>query len=283
MANIRDKLAAKKSKLATVQTRLEDHPAKLNDSPEGAFYNVDIEMIAVDPNQPRKHFDQATLKELSESIKQKGVLQPVIIRKDQAGKIMLVAGERRFKAAKLAGLEKIPAVMTKGNPLEIPLIENLQRENLKPIEEAEALNMMIKEHDYTQEKLAFTIGKARTTITETLSLTRLPDAIKEECRRADIYPRRLLVEIAKQDSPKAMLALFKRVKESGLKSDQVRDIARKRPERPQRTPAAIALDRVSDLTNHLSKLDFNTIAQSEKTQLIMELNNLKKAIEKIIS
>jgi ParB family chromosome partitioning protein len=143
--------------------------------------------------------------------------------------------------------------------------------------------MMIKEHDYTQEKLAFTIGKARTTITETLSLTRLPDAIKEECRRADIYPRRLLVEIAKQDSPKAMLALFKRVKESGLKSDQVRDIARKRPERPQRTPAAIALDRVSDLTNHLSKLDFNTIAQSEKTQLIMELNNLKKAIEKIIS
>ncbi len=282
MADIRKKLATKKSKLAAPQARMKDHPANLNDQQEGAFYSVDIGVIATDPNQPRKHFDQATLKELSESIKQKGVLQPVIIRKE-AGKIFLVAGERRFRAAKLAGLEKIPAVMTKGNPLEISLIENLQRENLKPIEEAEALNMMIKEHDYTQEKLAFTIGKARTTITETLSLTRLPDSIKEECRRADIYPRRLLVEIAKQDSEKAMLALFQRVKDGNLKSEEVRDIARKRPERPQRTPAAIAMDRVSALTNHLSKLDFNTIEQSEKPQLMMELNNLKKAIEKIIN
>jgi ParB family chromosome partitioning protein len=283
MATIRDKLAAKKSKLAAPQAKLKDHPANLNDYQDGSFYNVDIDLITADPDQPRKYFDQPALSELSQSIKQKGVLQPVIIRKDQAGKIVLVAGERRFRAAKMAGLEKIPAVMTKGNPLEISIIENLQRENLTPIEEAEALSRMIEEHSYTQDKLAFVIGKAKSTISETISLNRLPDEIKNEVRRAEQYPRRLLVEIAKQDTKKAMIDLFKRVKDGNLKSEDVRDIARKRPERTQRTPAAVAADKVLALTNHLSKLNFETIEQSEKSRLIMDLHNLKKAIEKIIS
>jgi ParB family chromosome partitioning protein len=251
MADIRKKLATKQSKLAAPQ--------------------------------PPTHFDRQSVKEQSDSIKQKGVLQPVIIRKDPAGKVILVAGERRFKAAKLAGLEKIPAVMTKGNPLEISIIENLQRENLTPIEEAEALNRMIEEHSYTPDKLAFVIGKAKSTVSETISLNRLPDEIKNQVRRAEQYPRRLLIEIAKQENKKAMLDLFKRVKDGGLKSEEVRNISRKRPPRPQRTPAALALDKALALTNHLSKLDLQTIEQGEKTQLIMQLDNLKKAIEKLLA
>ena len=286
MTSIRDKLADKKTKLATVQERIKDHPAAdLNNYQEGSFYKVDIDLIAPDPDQPRKYFDESALEELSQSIKQKGVLQPVIIRRTDNGEIILVAGERRLKAAQMAGLTQIPAIITKGNPLEISIIENLQRENLTPIEEAEALSRMIAEHDYTQEKLAFVIGKAKSTISEALSLNRLPAEIKDEVRRAEQYPRRLLVEIAKQDTPAAMLKLFTLAKEGQLKSEAVRDIARKRTgvEKNVRTPGAIALDRVLSLNNYLAKIDLNAVEQSQKAQLLIELQNLKKKIDDLIS
>ena len=282
MADIIKKLATKKSKLGGPQARMEDHPANLNNQQDGAYYTVDIGGIRPNPNQPRKYFDQDSLTELSQSIKQKGVLQPIIIRKDQAGNIVLVAGERRLKAAKMAGLEKIPAIMSQGNPLEISIIENLQRENLTPIEEAEALSRMVEQHGYTQDKLAFAIGKAKSTVSEAISLIRLPEKIKNEVRGAERYPRRLLVEIAKQENKRAMLELFKLVKDGNLKSQQVRDIARRRPERPRRTPAAVAIDLVQALDSHLSKLNLETIEQSHKDQLMMDLQRLKETIEKLL-
>ena len=146
MSKLKDKLAQAKTKLAIPKETLEDHPANLNNYQESAFYNVDIELIKPNPHQPRKFFDPDSLAELAQSIKEKGVLQPVIIRKDKTGQIHLVAGERRLRAAKNAGLEKIPAILTSGNPMEISLIENLQRDNLRPIEEAEALGRMMEEY-----------------------------------------------------------------------------------------------------------------------------------------
>lgn len=290
MPSIREKLASKKSKLATAQERTTDHPAALNDYQEGSFYMVDLDLIEPDPNQPRKYFDPEALEELSTSIKQKRVYQPIIVRKDENGKIILVAGERRYRAAKMAGLDKIPAIITKDNPLEISIIENLQRENLRPIEEAEALGRMVDEYEYTQEKLAFVIGKAKSTISETLSLNRLPDSIKEEVRRAEPkeaekYPRRLLVEIAKQKTPEAMTALFNQAKTGQLKSEAVRKIARKREgiEKAQRTPAAIALGRAQALSHYLDKIDLAVAEENQKAQLLIELQNLKNKITEIIS
>ena len=213
MPSVRDKLADKTTKLskARVRERIADHPASLDDYQDGGFYNVDVEAILPNPHQPRKFFDPEALDDLSESIRQKGVLQPILIRRDGKGKIFLVAGERRLRAAKKAGLENIPTILTKGKPVEISIIENLQRENLKPIEEAEALARMMEEYKYTQKKLAKAIGKSQPTISETLSLNRLPEEIKEEYRRADI-PRRLLVEIAKEKTPDAMLKLYRKAK-----------------------------------------------------------------------
>jgi len=280
MPSLRDKLAKTKSKLSIPQEKLKDHPANLNDYQDGSFYNVDIDLIMPDPNQPRKFFNPESLAELSQSIQQKGVLQPVIIRKDEEGKIYLVAGERRLRAAKMAGLDKIPTILTKGNPLEIAIIENLQRDNLKPIEEAEALGRMIEEYKYTQEQLALVIGKARTTLTETLSLNKLPEQIKEECRRADIHPRRLLIEIAKQETPEAMISLFNQVKENNLNSGQVRAITRKYAER--RPLENIILNKTHDLINHLSKLNPSLIIKDEKNNLLAELEQLKEIIEKFL-
>lgn len=283
MPSLKEKLAQSKSKLLTQREKIEDHPANLNDYQDGSFFNVDIDLIITDPNQPRKFFDTESLAELSLSIQQKGVLQPVLIRKDQENKIYLVAGERRLRAAKMAGLKRIPAVLTKGNPLEIAIIENLQRDNLKPVEEAEALGRMVEEYNYTQEQLALVIGKARSTITETLSLNKLPEKIKEECRRADNFPRRLLVEVSKQKTQDEMISLFNKIKENNLTSGEVRNITRKREVCKHRTPAAIALEKVNDLDKYLSKLNLSSIEESEKFQLISSLEKLKNSIENFLT
>ena len=282
MPSIRKKLAQKKSKLAQPRVELEGHPADLNDFRDGGFYQVDPGVIFPNPDQPRKYFDPEKLAELSESIKQKGVLQPIIIRRSEDGNIYLVAGERRLRAAKMAGLEKIPAILTKGNPAEIALIENLQRENLSPVEEAEALGRMVNEYQYSHEHLALVVGKARSTITETLSLNRLPEEIKQECRRTDIYPRRLLVEVTKQETPEAMIALFDRIKEANLKSDQVRQITRKRVQRTERSPLALTQDKIRALVRQLSKIDLGALDNEERIELLTMLHELKQEITKLI-
>lgn len=261
----------------------QDHPLDSFIADESRVINLNLDQIITDPDQPRKFFDPESLAELSISIHQKGVLQPILIRKDQEGKIYLVAGERRLRAAKMAGLEKIPAILTKGNPLEIAIIENLQRDNLKPIEEAEALGRMIDQYSYIQEQLALVIGKAQSTISETLSLNRLPDSIKNEARNSEKYSRRTLVEIAKQKTPEAMIELFNLVREGNLRSGQIREITRKREKSRHRTPVFIALEKTSNLENYLAKLDLNTIEDNEKIQLITSLERLKSSIERIIN
>jgi len=282
MTDIRKKLAGKTSKLAQDRPRQDDHPANLNGEQEGSFYHIEIGLIHPDLEQPRKYFNKEALIDLTNSIQSKGVLQPVIIRKTDEGQIFLVAGERRFRAAKMAGLEKIPALLTKGDPLEISIVENLQRENLNPVEEAEALSKMIEYHGYTQEKLAFAIGKAKSTISETISINRLPESIKEEVRRAEQYPRRLLVEIAKQATTDAMIALFKQAKEGNLKSDEVRNIARKRTETTiLRTPVEIASNRAQALNAFLDRINYQTIKQEERESLVADLKTLKDKIERL--
>jgi ParB family chromosome partitioning protein len=284
MPSIRKKLAGKSTKLAQPRENLPDHPAALNNYDHGSFYQIDINLIHPDPKQPRQYFNLEALTELCESIKQKGVLQPIIVRKDEENKIWLVAGERRFRAAKMANLPKIPAILSTGNPAEIALIENIQRENLKPVEEAEAFGRMIDEHQYTQEKLARAIGKARSTVTEALSLNKLPEEIKAECRRADTYPRRLLLEISKQKTPKRMIAIFKQAKKNNLKSDQLRDITRKPgKKRTVRTPGTIALDRTVSLADYLEKLELNNASESERIQLMTEMQRLKQIIDSLIA
>ena len=178
-------------------------------------------------------------------------------------------------------MEQIPTVITKGHPTEIALIENLQREDLKPIEEAEALARMIEEYHYNQAELATAIGKAQPTISETLSLNKLPDDIRDEYRRADI-PRRLLVEIAKQKSPADMAALSKRVNEDKLTSDQVRGISRSKSSRKERALVTVIMNRVVNLKNSLEKLKLDTLKEMERNQLLAELKNLQVFIDQIL-
>jgi ParB family transcriptional regulator, chromosome partitioning protein len=141
-----------------------------------------IEEISPDRGQPRRHFAEDHLTELAESIKAKGVLLPILVRRAQSGNgYILIAGERRWRASQKAGLRELPALVrevTEAEAFELALIENIQREDLNPVEEAEAYQRLVDEHGLTQEKLAERVGKDRSTVANSLRLLRLPEPIK---------------------------------------------------------------------------------------------------------
>ena len=142
-----------------------------------------IEEISPDRGQPRRHFAEERLLELAESIRTKGVLLPILVRRAQSGTgYVLIAGERRWRASQKAGLRELPALVrevTEAEAFELALIENIQREDLNPVEEAEAFQRLIDEHGLTQERLAERVGKDRSTIANSLRLLRLPEPIKQ--------------------------------------------------------------------------------------------------------
>ncbi len=144
---------------------------------EGGIEGVDVALIYANPNQPRKNFDEAALKELAASIKIHGIIQPIVLNKEDGGKFMIIAGERRWRAAKMAGLTQVPAFIRNYTPKqikEISIIENLQREDLNPVEAARAIKQLMEEYNLTQEAVSDRIGKSRPAIANTLRLLTLP-------------------------------------------------------------------------------------------------------------
>ena len=149
-----------------------------------SLVEVPIDQIEVNPNQPRKVFDFTALDELAASIKSSGVIQPIIVRR-VAGTYQLIAGERRWRAARQAGLDRIPAIVrdaTDAQSIELALVENLLREDLNPIETAQAYQKLLAEFGWIQEELAQRVGKDRTSIANSLRLLRLPDEIQADLR-----------------------------------------------------------------------------------------------------
>lgn len=144
------------------------------------IYELSLDEVNPNPNQPRKNFDDESLKELSESIKEHGVFQPIIVKQTNEGYV-IVSGERRYRSTKLAGLETIPAVVrnySSSKMAEISLVENLQREDLSPIEEAKAYEIIINDLNITQNELAGKIGKSRSYVTNIIGLLKLPKEVQ---------------------------------------------------------------------------------------------------------
>lgn len=154
-----------------------------------ATNTLPLNEIIPNKEQPRKTFDEGALQELSESIKQHGVLQPLLVRPLTTGGYQLVAGERRWRASRMAGLKEVPVVvkeLTDTETMEIAIIENLQREDLNPIEEAEGLQALIDKCGFTQEEVATSVGKSRPAIANSLRLLRLPTEVRDMTKNGDI-------------------------------------------------------------------------------------------------
>jgi len=184
---------------------------------------IDIDRIEPNPHQPRKNFGD--LSEMVASIKEKGVLEPILVRALAGGRFEIIAGERRYQASKMAGLRHVPSIevdVDNRGMLEISLIENLQRKDLTPFEEAAAIQRLCDQFRYTHEEIARKLGKSRTVITEALSLNRMPEAVQERCRQADIESKSMLLQIVRQDSEDAMHRLVDKITGDGITREQAR-------------------------------------------------------------
>ena len=163
---------------------------ELNPKSDEQILFIELDTIKANPYQPRKEFDNSELNDLAESIKQKGIIQAITVRKIDDGSYELISGERRLRASKLAGLEKIPAfvldVSSKEDLLEIALIENIQRSDLNSLEVAEGYKRLIDECSLKQDEVAQKVGKSRSAVANTLRLLTLPDEIKQSVKKGEI-------------------------------------------------------------------------------------------------
>lgn len=174
---------------------------------------VPIDKIAANPDQPRRHFAEDALAELSASIRKHGLLQPIIVRRASSpgadDRYLIMAGERRYRACGMAGLTHVPVLVRDDDPIEVAMIENLQREDLSPLEEAEGLSSLIEQFHYTHETLADLIGKSRPYVSNTLALCRLPRHIKEEYHRSPDVSREILISIARAETAERQEMLWR--------------------------------------------------------------------------
>ncbi len=264
---------------------------------KGQLYQLNLNDLQADPNQPRKYMDPQALEDLAASIAQHGVLTPILFRVGIGGHdpispeigivspnsvpasatvspvLYVVAGERRCEAAKKAGLTEVPTILVEGKHGEIALVENLLRQDLTAVEEAEALDRLMKEESYTQEQLGGIIGKARTTVTDILTLNRLPQEIRDECRGNTAVTRKTLIEIARKKQARAMVTAWNKIKEKQAKEE----LGSQRKERVAPTPEA-QCEWVDKTNAKLTAIDPTAWTAEEKTAFAASLGELKKTV-----
>lgn len=244
-----------------------------------------VTAVRPNPEQPRKHFAEEKLQELATSIRDRGLLQPIVVRRIEGG-YELLAGERRYRAAQLAGVDRLPALIREGDdPLEIALIENIQREDLAPLEEAEALALLIERHGYSHREVADLLGKSRPYVSNTLSLNRLPEPVKADLHREGRgLSRELLMGVARQESPDAAMALWTRLK---LDVMSVRQFRAERAGRAiaERTPAQGILQTARRLNRVLRRLldDGRAVDANDQASVARVLRRTQRLVQRHLS
>jgi ParB family chromosome partitioning protein len=236
-----------------------------------------IEEIIPNRSQPRKHFDESKIEELAWSIKEKGILEPLIVRKTNQG-YELIVGERRWRAAQKAGLKEIPVLVkdVEGREaLEISLIENLQREDLNPIEAAEAFKHLIEEFDISQEDLSKRMGKDRTTVTNTLRLLKLPLEVRNQLleNRITSGHARAILSLENKEKQKELCAL---IVKKGLSVREAEVTAKRWSEKPKKSVTPVK--KRSDLESQLSSLQ-DSLRRYLGTKVLITRKDKKGKIE----
>ena len=224
----------------TLKMRHDAHYVESLTSYSGAAIGrmIPVDQIRPNPDQPRKAIGD--LRELTDSIREKGVLEPLLVRfVPREDCYYIISGERRYHASRAAGLNEVPCiekVADDAETLEIGLIENIQRKDLTPFEEAEGLQRLATQFEYTHEDVAKKIGRARSSVTETLSLLNIPEALRKRCAEQGITSKSLLLQIARQPTEKKMIEMMHRILQGGLTRDEARRERQEEqavPQRPQ--------------------------------------------------
>jgi ParB family transcriptional regulator, chromosome partitioning protein len=222
----------------TLKMRHDAHYVESLTSYSGAAVGrmIPVDQIRPNPDQPRKALGD--LRELSESIREKGVLEPLLVRfVPREDCYYIISGERRYHASRAAGLREVPCIEKMADDaetLEIALIENIQRKDLTPFEEADGLHRLATQFEYTHEDVARKIGRARSSVTETLSLRNIPESLRKKCVEHGIISKSLLLQIARQPTEKKMIEMMHRIMQGGLTRDEARRERRDEQGGPQR-------------------------------------------------
>ncbi len=240
---------------------------------------VTLASVEPNPEQPRRHFAEDKLAELAASILERGLLQPIVVRRRAEGGYQLLAGERRFRAARLAGLDRLPAVVREGgDALEIALIENLQREDLEPLEEAEALATLVERHGYSHREVADLLGKSRPYVSNTLALTRLPSAVKSDLHQEGrTFSREVLMGIARHPDAESAITLWNRLKLEAMSVRQFR--AERISAAGKRSPIREAVLAARRLNRSLRRLERSQVETGDAGALGRVLRRTRRLVE----
>jgi len=237
---------------------------------------VPIDRVDPNPDQPRQVMGD--LSELMASIREKGIIEPLIVRQ-RGMRYQIVAGERRYQAAVQVGLRELPVVIRDVDDteiIEVALVENLQRKDLGAFEEAEAMASLADKCGYTHEDLAKRLGKSRTSITESLALSVMPDDIRNLCRLADISSKSLLLQVVRQQTPQKMTALIEELtregKPGGITREQARKVVAHHPAKAGRPKAFVFQYRPPAKTFNL-RLQFRK-SEVDKAEVIAALESI---------
>ena len=255
-------------------------------SGDGFGVMVRVTQISSNRDQPRTNLGD--LADLVASIRRHGVLEPLLVRQRSDGGHELISGERRFHAAMMAGLDEVPCVeleIKDQEALEIALIENLQRKDLTPFEEADGFTTLIDTYSYTHEEVAAAVGRSRVTVTETLKLLVIPPEVRNACRHADITAKGMLLEIARAGDADSMLALVQEIVEERLDRAELRRRRQEKQEQATGENASSALRpfivrfKPSDARTFGVSLSFRTESEPEPRDVIEALRSLIREIE----
>lgn len=224
---------------------------------------IPIHLIKANPNQPRREFDPDALQELSDSIKEIGIIQPITLRKMDDGTYQIIAGERRFRASQLAGLTAVPAYIRTAddeNVMEMALVENIQREDLNAMEIALAYQHLLEEYDLTQERLSERVGKKRTTVANYLRLLKLPAQIQMALknRELDMGHARALLAL---DNPVEQINLFQEIQLLGHSVRKVEEIVKQSKQKKEQTKSKATVNNDYDILKHHLANFFQTDVQ----------------------
>lgn len=248
---------------------------KQEESGSKDFFNVNIEKLYANPGQPRKIFNEESLNELADSIRIHGIIQPLIVVKRE-DKYMIIAGERRYRASQLAGLSAVPVIIKEYNDSkiqEISLIENLQREDLNPIEAAQAISKLMREHSYTQEAVAERLGKSRPAIANTLRLLNLPVEVREYISNGLLsagHARALVV----LNDPAAQIKIAAQAAANNMSVRDIENAVKKflnpPPEKPKAPPISAELSELVSLMQRVFATKVTAVGNDNKGRIYID-------------